>query len=160
MKPCILMDPESLKSRAVSASRSCALCQKRKVKCDRQTPCSGCRKAGVHCIYRAPHPPRRRKKDADSNVFTLLKKYEELLERNGIDPRSVTERPELDVPQHPLPSFNESRSTTMDGNNTIPPILSGGSEQELQILGDAKLISKDGKSFYVDKYVILCQNEP
>jgi hypothetical protein len=41
---------------------SCVLCKKRKVRCDRKYPCSGCVEARVECIAgtRAPYRPRKR----------------------------------------------------------------------------------------------------
>ncbi|OJJ99943.1 hypothetical protein ASPACDRAFT_43581 [Aspergillus aculeatus ATCC 16872] len=41
---------------------SCVVCNRRKVRCDRQDPCSACAKNGTECIYRAHPPPRRRKR--------------------------------------------------------------------------------------------------
>ena len=32
------------------ATISCERCRRRKIKCDKQQPCAGCRKAGTHCI--------------------------------------------------------------------------------------------------------------
>jgi Zn(2)-Cys(6) binuclear cluster domain-containing protein len=50
------------------SSRSCARCYQRKVKCDRQRPCSNCMKLGDVCIV--PNTPirrQRRKKRADES---------------------------------------------------------------------------------------------
>lgn len=43
--------------------RSCSSCRQRKVKCDRQRPCTNCIRSGVECVYppgrgRAPKRPR------------------------------------------------------------------------------------------------------
>jgi hypothetical protein len=71
---------------------SCILCKERKIKCDRSTPCASCIKSAVSCIYKAPAPPRRRKRtgsDAGEKQSEpgkrKIQKYEELLRRNGID---------------------------------------------------------------------------
>ncbi|KAJ6027050.1 uncharacterized protein N7446_004349 [Penicillium canescens] len=63
--------PDPLNQSADSSSKqptsnSCVVCHNRKVKCDRQDPCSNCAKADVECIYRAPPPPRRRKRETGS----------------------------------------------------------------------------------------------
>ncbi|OGE54586.1 hypothetical protein PENARI_c006G10685 [Penicillium arizonense] len=63
--------PDPLNQSADSSSKqptsnSCVVCHNRKVKCDRQDPCSNCSKADVECIYRAPPPPRRRKRETGS----------------------------------------------------------------------------------------------
>ena len=63
---------------------SCALCQQRKVKCDRSDPCAGCRKLGIECIFRAPAPPRRRKRRIpETDLHAKLKHYETLLTGYG-----------------------------------------------------------------------------
>ncbi|PYI02291.1 fungal-specific transcription factor domain protein [Aspergillus sclerotiicarbonarius CBS 121057] len=41
---------------------SCTVCQRRKVRCDRQVPCSACVKHKAECIYREPWLFRRRKR--------------------------------------------------------------------------------------------------
>lgn len=71
---------------------SCVLCKERKIKCDRIHPCNACSKAGVACIFRAPEPPRRRKRrdsDADERKGEAekrkVKKYEEMLRKAGVD---------------------------------------------------------------------------
>ena len=64
---------------------SCVLCQQRKVRCDKNKPCSNCVKAGVECRVVPPQPPRRRKKRLhEKDLVDRLKKYEELLKENGV----------------------------------------------------------------------------
>lgn len=46
--------------RASTRTLSCALCQRRKIKCDRTVPCSNCVKANVVCTPSKPAPPRQR----------------------------------------------------------------------------------------------------
>lgn len=39
--------------------RSCVVCRNRRVRCDKQSPCSNCRRAGIACIFPpADRPPR------------------------------------------------------------------------------------------------------
>ncbi|KAK5718703.1 hypothetical protein LTR15_008437 [Elasticomyces elasticus] len=40
---------------------SCAVCQRRKVKCDRVYPCAPCRKTGLECEFRASNDPIQQK---------------------------------------------------------------------------------------------------
>lgn len=64
--------------------RSCVLCQQRKVKCDRKEPCAACSRAHVECTFRAPAPPRRRKrKPPESDLLERLTRYEQLLPNLG-----------------------------------------------------------------------------
>ena len=69
----------------ITRGHSCILCQQRKVKCDRQKPCSNCIKARVECIPSVPAAPRRRRrKFSEQDVATRLKRYEQLLRKHGI----------------------------------------------------------------------------
>jgi hypothetical protein len=64
---------------------SCVLCQQRKVRCDKNKPCANCVKAGVECRVVPPHPPRRRRKKLqEKDLLERLKKYETLLNDNGV----------------------------------------------------------------------------
>ncbi|KAF5027120.1 hypothetical protein F66182_785 [Fusarium sp. NRRL 66182] len=48
--------------------RSCVTCRRRKVRCDKQMPCSNCRRAQIPCVFpapgRAPRQPRRKDPNA------------------------------------------------------------------------------------------------
>ncbi|MCJ1471357.1 hypothetical protein MMC07_010005 [Pseudocyphellaria aurata] len=73
--------------------RSCVLCQQRKVKCDRKDPCAACSRAHVECVFRAPAPPRRRKrKPSQSDLLARLTRYEQLLPGLGAKIDSVHEK--------------------------------------------------------------------
>lgn len=37
--------------------RSCVTCRSRKVRCDKQSPCSNCRRANIACIFPSTHRP-------------------------------------------------------------------------------------------------------
>ncbi|KAL6247576.1 hypothetical protein RBB50_005922 [Rhinocladiella similis] len=64
---------------------SCIRCFERKVKCDRQSPCSNCSKSQVECIFRIPPAPRRRKKRLQEDVLLeRLRKCELLLKAKGL----------------------------------------------------------------------------
>jgi hypothetical protein len=67
---------------------SCVLCAQRKVRCDKLPGgCANCTKVRVPCVYKAPAPPRRRKKGVrDVDVTTRLRLYEDALRRFGVDP--------------------------------------------------------------------------
>lgn len=72
-------------SGGAARAHACVLCQQRKVKCSRETPCSACIKSRVECVYRDPAPPRRRKRRTPEDILLArLKRYEELLENAGV----------------------------------------------------------------------------
>ncbi|KAF2101309.1 hypothetical protein NA57DRAFT_72750 [Rhizodiscina lignyota] len=39
--------------------RSCVVCRSRRVRCDKQSPCSNCRRAGIACVFPSPDRPLR-----------------------------------------------------------------------------------------------------
>ncbi|KAI5926670.1 fungal-specific transcription factor domain-containing protein [Camillea tinctor] len=63
--------------------RSCTLCRQRKVKCDRQRPCSNCSRTGSDCVY-PPGPGRAAKKPRktlDTQLLGRLSKLEGIIKR-------------------------------------------------------------------------------
>jgi hypothetical protein len=64
---------------------SCDICARRKVKCDRLSPCSNCSKAESECVYGTPVPSQRhRKRPADEDLLSKLREYEQLLQKNNV----------------------------------------------------------------------------
>lgn len=62
---------------------SCALCQQRKVKCDRKFPCANCIRSGAECVpTSAPRPRRRRFPERE--LLERIRLYEKLLHKNNI----------------------------------------------------------------------------
>ncbi|MCJ1477045.1 hypothetical protein MMC13_005716 [Lambiella insularis] len=65
-------------------THSCVLCSQRKVKCNKLDPCSNCSRVRVPCVYRAPAPPRRRRKQTtEGALLSRLQRAEELLNSYG-----------------------------------------------------------------------------
>ncbi|KAI9172209.1 putative transcriptional regulatory protein [Paramyrothecium foliicola] len=48
--------------------RSCVTCRRRKVRCDKQMPCSNCRRAQIPCIFPAPGRAPRQPRPKDPNA--------------------------------------------------------------------------------------------
>jgi hypothetical protein len=63
---------------------ACVLCQQRKVKCDRKTPCNNCTKSGVECVSAAVAPRQRRRRFAEKELLDRLRHYEGLLRQNAV----------------------------------------------------------------------------
>jgi len=64
---------------------SCATCARRKVKCDKLSPCSNCSRTQIECIYRAPAlSQRHRKRPADEDLLSKISEYEDLLRENKV----------------------------------------------------------------------------
>lgn len=76
-----------------SIGRSCITCYKRKTKCDKKLPCSGCQKQKFECSY-PPTASRTRKKRIDSYIFkSRLEKLEGLVEDLNKHVDEETRRP-------------------------------------------------------------------
>lgn len=86
----------------------CLLCQQRKVRCDRNEPCSNCVKAGVSKCEAAPqYPPRKRKKRfPEAELLARLRRYERHLKNYGADIDAIN-REDLS---------NEPQDTSQDHN--------------------------------------------
>ncbi|KAL5116389.1 hypothetical protein ACEQ8H_005737 [Pleosporales sp. CAS-2024a] len=68
------------------ASYSCIRCSERKVKCDRQRPCSACTKHNADCVYSTFKSARRQHKRVKVQVLAeRIDQYEALLQKHGID---------------------------------------------------------------------------
>lgn len=102
---------------------SCIRCADRKVKCDRQRPCSACVKYNLDCVFNSSQPPRKRQRQVKDQILTdRLRHYEALFQEHGIDqsklpdtsdsePRRRLSRNEVMIPrqlQSHNPSFVES----------------------------------------------------
>lgn len=116
---------------------SCLRCAQRKVKCDRNDPCSHCNKSRVECVFVVHAPSRRRKRRLpEEDLLAKLKRYEELLKSHGVefddhDGPDMTRAPDC------------TTSVVHEGSNikkeTSPSLQTG------------KLILEHGESRYVDK---------
>lgn len=63
------------------SSRSCVTCRRRKVRCNKRTPCSNCTKAGVECIFPPPgRAPRKSKRPPDAELLSRLRRLEGVIE--------------------------------------------------------------------------------
>ncbi|KAI0471129.1 fungal-specific transcription factor domain-containing protein [Xylariaceae sp. FL0804] len=77
---------------------ACVLCQSRKIKCDRNSPCANCVKANVSCVPSTPAPARKRRRP-NQDLQQRLARCEELLseyatakpEGQANEPRSIGE---------------------------------------------------------------------
>ena len=64
---------------------SCVRCARRKSKCDKANPCSGCSKAQVACLYRAPVPSQRhRRRLTQRDLLSKIQELETLLQNHSI----------------------------------------------------------------------------
>ena len=123
----------------ITRGHSCVLCQQRKVKCDRQKPCSNCIRARADCVPSAPTVPRRRRrKFSEQDLAARLRRCEHLLRKHGVriddDDDDATDEP-------PEPPAEDRRLALAAPRN---PVTDKGI-----------LFSDHQNSRYVEKYRLL-----
>ena len=136
--------PSSLSSRP---TYSCVRCSDRKVKCDRQSPCSACVKHNAQCVFRPPHPPRKRHKRVKDDILNdRLKRYEALLQEQGIDPTGL---PDISEPEQ---AHKPSRTgdAVAEDSLQLPTPMSSTSEPDRSIT-KTQLLHDQGRWKFVDK---------
>lgn len=132
-------------------AHACVLCQRRKVKCDRREPCASCAKARVDCEYREPLPPRRRKKkDSEASLAARVRHYEYALQKAGIDLPSIDAEKPLRISARNTAEAENIQNTPVsrDNHSIISTENSPGQ-------GPGRLVSRKGRSLYLDKCVKL-----
>lgn len=90
---------------------SCALCHRRKVKCDKKDPCTYCVTHRVPCIPAAPAVPRPRKKRfPEAELLARLKRYETALKSYGADIEAINNG-DMSVNSNPSPPVSNKDAT-------------------------------------------------
>ncbi|KAJ5153200.1 transcription factor vrtR1 [Penicillium canariense] len=117
---------------------NCQACVRKKIKCDRGVPvCSSCRKSKLQCVYKAPAPPRRKRRRSQT---------QHALERI--------------LPENPVPAaLSASASSTYDAATPVLRAQTPLAAPAAQPAKPGKLLSGDGKSRYVDNVLLLDDDE-
>ncbi|KAL4909648.1 fungal-specific transcription factor domain-containing protein [Aspergillus multicolor] len=96
---------------------ACNKCAARKVRCDKQEPCSTCQRSGAECIYPAiVHRPRKRRFQCSHEALLgKLREYEDLLRGAGVpfDPFAPSET-SAETPNVEPPSCDQHRVQDQD----------------------------------------------
>ncbi|KAH8648864.1 hypothetical protein BGZ61DRAFT_376263 [Ilyonectria robusta] len=95
--------------------RSCVICHRRKVRCDKQSPCSQCSRGGYTCLYPQTGPPVRRvRKTTITDVASRISELEKTL-------ITVSREQETKLslrPFNPAPSHTGASQTGRDYTST------------------------------------------
>lgn len=138
--------------------RSCELCRQRKVKCDRQHPCSHCAKAGQNCSYPAGpgRAPKRSRRAENAQLMDKLSRLEHIIKRLASEGRDDSDadaaaggHPEKDAgpAQHSAKSEGEDKrvlGTPSGGSSEVQ----GESSSSLDVQF-GRLVVNDSMSYYV-----------
>ncbi|KAI0599973.1 fungal-specific transcription factor domain-containing protein [Biscogniauxia sp. FL1348] len=138
--------------------RSCTLCRQRKVKCDRQHPCSGCSRAGSSCVY-PPGPGRAAKKPRktlDTQLMGRLSKLENIIKRlqtqtDGQVPEPGHERPDAAAYAEASVAPADGSSRAIQGPSIPQPKEPGPSltPETLVTQNLGRLVVDETKSYYI-----------
>ena len=66
--------------------RSCVTCRRRKVKCNKEFPCSNCVRQHIDCVFPAPGRAPRKPKKPDSELLDRLRRLEGVVRNLGALP--------------------------------------------------------------------------
>ena len=125
---------------------SCLACRLRKVRCDRQTPCSNCIKAEAPCSFVPPvRGKRKRIKPAREGLHAKVKRYEDMLRAYGAKIEPSSESDESDAELTAVPSHKTNK---FDNREQQPAVPNNASELDV---ARPKLVTRGGFSRYFDR---------
>jgi hypothetical protein len=102
---------------------ACIRCAERKVKCDRQRPCSACTKHNAECVFNDTKPTRKRQRRVKVQALAdRLNQYEALLQEHGIDTKQLPGSTDSVLPSY----LNDTGSRASLSNETASSRVSTG----------------------------------
>lgn len=140
-------EPNSYSAPKITRGHSCILCQQRKVRCDRQKPCSNCIKARAECVQSTPTLPRRRRKKAtDTDLMAKIRRYEQLLKTHGLKTEEDGEEGVEEGSVDPPHEFTPNRDYGGPSHQSITMAVPRAPNAET-----GALFTNKGESHYVEK---------
>ncbi|RKK25904.1 hypothetical protein BFJ66_g9445 [Fusarium oxysporum f. sp. cepae] len=128
--------------------QSCFLCRRRKVRCNKESPCSTCRRVQVTCIYPVGRAPRRTRirrhgvqSIADNELAVKVSVLEQMIEKLG---DRINGEPTLKSAASSTPSHAASQTQTCTPKDS--PSHSSSPETLCQELARDNLTSDPGHS--------------
>lgn len=128
--------------------RSCFLCNRRKVRCDKREPCGPCSRAGKPCAYPPPGEPiRRPRKTTMADVASRISHLEKSLvsTQNGNAPGS----------QQPAVPFSKPGSASASATTPyVSPANSDALRRPESVNGDGVLLQRGSTSQYFNEILL------
>lgn len=129
--------------------RSCVICRSRKVRCDKLSPCSNCRRANIACVYpsgdRPPRWARRLERPVTGDVMDRLHHLESLVK----DLTGQLEQAHAAARSPPAASSNSPGSSNNDHDAAHQPNSSPRDPAGLQRKFGRLVVQDSSKSRYV-----------
>ncbi|KAI1370236.1 hypothetical protein F4677DRAFT_369955 [Hypoxylon crocopeplum] len=147
----------SLTGNQLTNIRSCLVCRKRKVKCDKQHPCENCTRAKVECVF--PPPGRaRRHGSPDPELMSRLRRLEGVVNTLGshfgedtirrvIQESAASHGKTITAEQPTSPGIIAAAATAQDSTSGPPP--QGPSPRSQQSSDAGRLVKEGGKDRYL-----------
>lgn len=137
--------------------RSCNLCHRRKIRCDKKSPCSSCARGGFPCFYpQAGQPIRRVRKTTIADVASRISDLEKTLTAGvGREQLRVQRSPPVASSAADTPGLGGVSSGWDTGRSVYdrpPTAPSSGSHAKSP--GDEILVRKGTQSQYFDEVLI------
>ncbi len=130
-------------------THSCIRCADRKVKCDRQRPCSACVKHNVDCTFNPLQPLRKRQRRVKNEILIgRLRLYEAVLQEQGIDPNKLLSTPD---PEPAPESRSVSGLTAVIPNEAPFQTPSSTASETGRSVNKTQLVHNQGRFKFVDK---------
>ncbi|EWG46089.1 hypothetical protein FVEG_06682 [Fusarium verticillioides 7600] len=117
---------------------ACVLCQHRKIKCDRNTPCSNCIKANVTCTPSTPAPARKRRRP-NQDLQERLARCEQLLKQYA----------DGSVPSPSAVGHSPAANGAVDTYPATPTNVDGQSKWK----PTGKMVKEEGGVRFMDSYL-------
>ncbi|KAF0329652.1 fungal specific transcription factor domain-containing protein [Colletotrichum asianum] len=141
---------------------ACVLCQHRKIKCDRNTPCSNCIKANVTCTPSTPAPARKRRRP-NQDLQERLARCEALLKQYATTGSTTPPAGPPTVSSILSPATQPTPSSTAGPSPSITQLpLPTGTASILDDIGSpatsqwkpaGKVVVEDGSVRFMDSYL-------
>ncbi|KAI0965827.1 fungal-specific transcription factor domain-containing protein [Xylaria arbuscula] len=125
---------------------ACVHCQYRKIKCDRQQPCSNCMKAKIACKPSIPAPPHKRRRP-NQDLLERLARCEQLLKQyadGNVPPPGESPSAAVAAPSKSTPSSSQLTSSPVANVENSPP-------SAFERTG--KVVNEDGNVRFMDNYI-------
>ncbi|KAK1573566.1 fungal-specific transcription factor domain-containing protein [Colletotrichum navitas] len=130
--------------------RSCQLCHRRKVRCDKKQPCASCARGGFQCHYPpVGQPVRRVRKTTIADVASRISDLEKTLATGTAQRPSATFQSPQVTPTSTSNFISGHSVAGSPGPPTAPP-----SGPPVKVVGDEILVRKGTSSQYFDEFLI------
>lgn len=138
--------------------RSCELCRQRKVKCDRQQPCSHCAKSGQDCLYPAGpgRAPKRSRRAENAQLMDKLSRLEHIIKRLASENTDDTDPAAAGHAERDADHTQSSQSPPGPGSEDKRPSKSPAEVSQVSSENQSsldfqfgRLVINDSKSYYV-----------